>query len=122
MRAAASPQARLRRALDRDNLKLAELAAKECPHIDLEDSLEICLLMRARRDQRFERAAVRWLGRLLAEHPAIGIDLARQAVSGLADWAGSSADVGASELAVVLRAARLPRVTEVLERSRPRRR
>jgi hypothetical protein len=117
MRAAASPHARLRRALDRRDLNLAELAAKECPHIDLEDSLEICVLMRTERDERFERAAVRWLGRLLAERPAIGIDLARQAVSGLGDWAGSSPHVGASELAVVLRAAGLPRVAEVLERS-----
>jgi hypothetical protein len=65
MRAAASPHARLRRALDRGDLNLAELAAKECPHIDLEDSLEICVLMRADRDERFERAAVRWFGRLL---------------------------------------------------------
>jgi hypothetical protein len=120
VRAAASPHARLRRALDRGNLDLAELAAKECPHIDLEDSLEICVLMRAERDERFERAAVRWLGRLLAERPAIGVDLARQAVSGLSDWAGSSPDVGASELAVVLRAAGLPRVAAVLERSATR--
>jgi hypothetical protein len=117
MRAAASPHARLRRALDRGDLNLAELAAKECSHIGLEDSLEICLLMRRQRDERFERAAVRWLGRLLAERPAVGIDLARQAVSGLADWAGSSPDVGASQLAVVLRATGLPHVAEVLERS-----
>jgi hypothetical protein len=120
MRATASPHARLRRALERGDLNLAELAAKECSHIDLEDSLEICLLMRRQRDERFERAAVKWLGRLLAERPAIGIDLARQAVSGLVDWLSSSPDVGVSELAVVLRAAGLPRVAELFERSASR--
>jgi hypothetical protein len=99
-----SPQTRLRRARDRGNLGLAEMTARECGHLDLEDSLRLCLLMWRDHDRRFERAAVRWLGLLLTERPGIGLDLARQALDGLANMAGTAPDVGRSQLAVVLRA------------------
>jgi hypothetical protein len=116
VRPAVSPATRLIRALDRDNLALACEAAKECQHVRLEDSLRLCLLMHREHDQRFEPAAVRWLGKLLAEHPGIGLDLARQALAGMSDLAGTAFDVGGGELAVVLRAVKEPRAAEVLER------
>jgi hypothetical protein len=98
------PHTRLRRALDRGNLSLAELTARECERLNLEDSLRLCLLMQRERDQRFERTAVKWLGRFLAERPGMGLDLARQALEGLANMAGTAPDAGRSQLAVVLRA------------------
>jgi hypothetical protein len=36
----------------------------------LEDALVICLLLLAQEPERYERASVRWLGRLLLERPA----------------------------------------------------
>jgi hypothetical protein len=90
------------------------MAARECGQLGLEDSLRLCLLMRRERDQRFERAALRWLGRLLAERPGIGLDLARQALDGLANMAGTAPDAGRSQLAVVLRAAGELRAADAL--------
>jgi hypothetical protein len=115
VRPAASPHARLQRALDRGNLELACEAARECRHLDLEDSLRLCLLMKQERDERFERAAVRWLGKLLSEHPEIGLDLTRQAVAGMRDIAGTAPDVGRAEVAIVLRTAGVVRAAELLE-------
>jgi hypothetical protein len=83
-----------RSCLHRGLLELACEAARECEHLDLEDSLQLCLLMQQEHDERFERAAVRWLGRLFVEHPEIGLDLALQAMRGTRDLAGGARDVG----------------------------
>jgi hypothetical protein len=45
------------------------MAAAELKHIRLDDALEILLLMAAEREPRFDRAAARWIGRLLTETP-----------------------------------------------------
>lgn len=74
--------------------------------------------MQGARDQRFDRAAVRWLGKLLSEHPEIGFDLALQAVDGVRDMASTAPDAGRAELAIVLRRAGAIRVAELLERGR----
>jgi hypothetical protein len=44
-------------------------AAAELQSIQLDDALEILILMAAENDPRFDRAAARWVGRLLAETP-----------------------------------------------------
>jgi hypothetical protein len=62
-----SAYTRFKRALDTGNLNLIRAAAAELPRIGLPDALEVCLLMRDHRDGRFERAAVRWLGRFALE-------------------------------------------------------
>lgn len=73
-----SPYARFRRALATGNLRLVHLAALELPRVDLPDALAICLLMGGQGDERYERAAVRWLARLCVEVPAVGLaDLRR---------------------------------------------
>ncbi len=77
MSATSSPAVRLRRALDAGSLTLAEAAARECRGVELEDALGICLLLGASRDARFERAAVRWAGRLCTAHPEVGFADAR---------------------------------------------
>jgi hypothetical protein len=63
-----SSYARFRRALETGNLTLVRAAAAELPTINLEDALRICLLLPAD-PPRYERAAVRWLGRLCLERP-----------------------------------------------------
>jgi hypothetical protein len=68
-----SPYVRFKRALSMGNLALVRAAAEELPRIDLGDALAICLLMSARDDERFERAAVRWLARVALERPGVGL-------------------------------------------------
>jgi hypothetical protein len=69
-----SPYARFRRALSTGNLALVHAAATELPHVDLQDALRICLLMSDHDDERFERAAVRWLARASLETPTMRLD------------------------------------------------
>src|SRR3954451_12675020 len=68
-----SPYIRFKRALATGNLAVVRAAAAELPAIDLGDALAVCLLMSVRDDERFERAAVRWLARLALERPAVGL-------------------------------------------------
>ncbi len=71
---AGSPYARFRRALATGSLPLVHAAAAELPQVDLEDALRICLLMSDQDDERFERAAVRWLARASLETPTMRLD------------------------------------------------
>jgi hypothetical protein len=64
-----SPYARFQRSLQTRNLSVVLTAAAELQSIQLDDALEILLLMAAENDPRFDRAAARWVGRLLAETP-----------------------------------------------------
>src|SRR3954452_3385772 len=73
MTSGGSPYARFKRALLTGNIALVHAAAAELPAVDLADALSICLLMSARDDDRFERAAVRWLARVALERPAVGL-------------------------------------------------
>ena len=69
-----SPYARFRRALATGSLPLVHAAAAELPQVDLDDALRICLLMSAQDDDRFERAAVRWLARASLETPSMRLE------------------------------------------------
>jgi hypothetical protein len=59
--------ARFRRAIERRALWLAEDAARELPQLSLADALQFVYLYADRNSPKFERAALRWLGRYLAE-------------------------------------------------------
>lgn len=69
-----SPYTRFRRALTTGNLLLVRAAAAELPRVDLPDALRICLLIHRGDPDRYEHAAIRWLGRLCLEHPDVGFD------------------------------------------------
>jgi hypothetical protein len=69
-----SPYTRFRRALEAGNEMLVLATARELPHIALDDALQICLVLRGGDRRRYERAAVRWLGRFALE--ARGITMA----------------------------------------------
>ncbi len=62
--------ARFQRALRTGNLQLIESAASELAAVRLDDALVILSLLAERGDDRFDRAAARWVGRLLVETPA----------------------------------------------------
>src|SRR6478735_8076582 len=75
-----SPYANFSRALQARKLSIVLAAAAELQHIQLDDALEILILMAGENDSRFDRAATRWVGRLLAETP-IGLADARWALA-----------------------------------------
>ena len=76
-----------RRALDRGSLigVRAEVANLPGPP-PLEDALVICLLLLDQEPERYERAAVRWLGRLLLEQGGVTLRHAEVAATYLAAW------------------------------------
>jgi len=75
-----SPYARFQRALRIGKLTMVRDAAAELPRIDLDDALAICLLIERQDGERYERAVVRWLARMVMEVPAVGIDDLREAL------------------------------------------
>jgi hypothetical protein len=58
---------RFRRALERRHVFGAEIAAKELAYISLRDALGLVALYAAEDVPKFDKAAVRWLGRLALE-------------------------------------------------------
>lgn len=74
---------RFRRALQTGNPNLVIAAALELPRVALDDALEICLVLRDGSPERYERAAVRWLGRFALEARAVTIDALRSAAEAL---------------------------------------
>ena len=78
-----SPYSRFRRALETGNELLVLAAAKELPQVGLEDALRICLVLRDSDPDRYERAAVRWLGRFALEARSVTIDALRMAADAL---------------------------------------
>lgn len=78
-----NPYARFRRALRTGNETIVLAAARELPQIALDDALRICLVLRGGDPERYERAAVRWLGRFALEAHGATIDDLRQAANAL---------------------------------------
>jgi hypothetical protein len=79
-----SAYARFKRALEVGNELLVLAAARELPRIALDDALRICLLLREGDPDRYERAAVRWLGRFALEAQQVTIEALRFAADALA--------------------------------------
>jgi hypothetical protein len=65
--AEANAHVRFRRAIERRALWLAEDAAREMPSLSLADALQLVHLYAEKESPKYERAALRWLGRYLAE-------------------------------------------------------
>jgi hypothetical protein len=78
-----SAYVRFRRALETGNATLVTAAATELPQIALDDALRICLVFRDGDPARYERAAVRWLGRFALEAGNVTIDALRSAADAL---------------------------------------
>ncbi len=78
-----NPYTRFRRALETGNEALVTAAALELPRIALDDALRICLVLRGGDQDRYERAAVRWLGRFALEARNVTIDDLRMAADAL---------------------------------------
>jgi hypothetical protein len=78
-----NPYARFRRALATGNETLVIATARELPQIALDDALRICLVLRGGEPGRYERAAVRWLGRFALEARGATIEDLRLAAEAL---------------------------------------
>jgi hypothetical protein len=88
-----NPYARFKRALATGNEALVTAAALELPRIRLDDALRICLVLRGGDAGRYERAAVRWLGRFALEGRNVTIEdlrLAADALDALPDRAAEA--------------------------------
>lgn len=112
----ASPLPRLRRALAAGSLVQAEAAARELGRIDIDDVVALVLLLRRERDARYERAAIRLVGRVLNEHPGIGFELAGTLLDGFAELHGSASDVARSRISLALGGAGLARASAYVAR------
>jgi hypothetical protein len=93
---------RFRRALRGRNLFLAETAAFEMGVLTLDDALALVALYAEAEDDKFERAAVRWLGRLLLEKP-MPLALAARCVELVAGLRGPEAERAAAALSALVR-------------------
>lgn len=78
-----SAYARFRRALETGNELLVIAAAKELPQVALDDALRVVLVFRDGDSNRYERAAVRWLGRFSLEARGVSIEAIRAAADAL---------------------------------------
>ena len=67
MTAQPTAHVRFRRAIERRALWMAEDAARELPNLPLEDALQLVHLYAERESPKYEKAALRWLERYLAE-------------------------------------------------------
>jgi hypothetical protein len=63
----AHAHARFRRAIERRALWMAEDAARELSKLPLDDALQLVKLYAERGSPKYEKAALRWLERYLAE-------------------------------------------------------
>jgi hypothetical protein len=76
---------RFLRALDSGNEVLILSAARQLPRVALNDALRICLVLRDGDPDRYERAAVRWLGRFALEARDVTVNAIRGAAEALDD-------------------------------------
>src|SRR5918999_2880696 len=67
MTAQGSPLTRFRRAIRSQSVLMAELSAREAGRLPLDDALALVALYAATNDEKFDRAAVRWLVRVAEE-------------------------------------------------------
>src|SRR5687767_10098795 len=111
-----SPYSVFKHALLRGDLAAVRAAPADLPRVPLDDAFLICLLILDQRPNQYERAAVRWLSRLLAERRHVALRhaelaaghlaaladpaLARSGAAGLGTLAG---DLGLPQLAVHLK-------------------
>jgi hypothetical protein len=71
MTAQGHPRAIFTRAIERGNLVAAEASAREIGKLTLEEALRLLFLYAEKDPVRYERAALRWLSRYLAEGKAV---------------------------------------------------
>jgi len=74
---------RYRRALERRHIFGAEIAAKEMAYVSLRDALGLLALYASEGSPKYDKAAVRWLGRLALEADDLSLDDVQLAAAAL---------------------------------------
>jgi hypothetical protein len=82
------PRAIFTRAIERGNVVVAEMAAREVGHLTLSEALALTALVAQKDPARRARYVLRWLRRLLEEDERLTIDEAALATSALAALGG----------------------------------
>jgi hypothetical protein len=72
--AAGHPRAIFHRAIERGNLVVAEVTAREIGRVSLMEALELTALIALKDSRRHGRAGARWMRRYLEEHESAGLD------------------------------------------------
>jgi hypothetical protein len=111
-----SAYAQFRRSLNRGNLTSALSAARDLPHVSLEDALELVLLIREQRPDRYSRAAARWAARWSTELPRVDLAESQLVQAALASLATEDGKAGAWTLLALTRRRGLKHVQSVLLR------
>ncbi len=106
--------AHFRRALDTGNGTMALAAAADLPHVALADALELCLVLRDSRPDRFERAALRRHGRFCRETSDVTLDEAQAVLVLLASLPGPRGKTAARALGELLDRRGLERAARAL--------
>lgn len=83
MTSSGSPYARFQRALTTGNLVLVRTAAAELPRIGVAEAAAMLLVILRADPEQYERAAVRWLGRLCLERTRVDLGGLGQAAAAL---------------------------------------
>jgi hypothetical protein len=92
------PRTAFRRAIERGNLVVAEIEARDVGQLDLGEALELTALVALRDRERGRRYAVRWLKRWLEETDAATLDDAALVAGCLAALDGHSHDAALAAL------------------------
>jgi hypothetical protein len=98
------PRAIFGQALERDNLVLAEVTAREIGRVTIAEALELTALVARKQPHRYGRFAARWLCLYLEEHERATLEHIELLVSNLRSFA-TPKDHG-SALAILREAAR----------------
>ena len=98
------PRTIFRRALERGNLVLAEVTAREIGRVTIAEALELTALVARKQPHRYGRFAARWLCLWLEEHEKATLDDVALLVSNLQSLATPKDH--ASALAILRKAAR----------------
>ncbi len=93
MSAQGHPRAIFKRVIERGNLVLAEATARELGRLTLDEALRLLFLYAEKEPIKFERAALRWLGRWVTEAKAVSLLKAQLALT-----AGQSCELGSVRL------------------------
>jgi hypothetical protein len=83
MTSSGSPYARFQRALATGNLTLVRTAAAELPRIGVAEAAAMLLVIERADPGQYERAAIRWLGRLCLERTHVDLDDLSRAAAAL---------------------------------------
>jgi HEAT repeat protein len=73
MTSSGSPYARFQRALATGNLNVIRAAAAELPRIGVAEAAAVLLVILRSEPSQYDRAAVRWLGRLCLERSSVDL-------------------------------------------------